>query len=339
MAPKLRLHLMALGLVGILSLTGCFYVHADFEVNDEQELDIQIDGAIHEDFATADTARAVVEADFPGDGLDRANFAEGPWNGYRFTKNNANPFSWSVSQTDGDFLRFSREGEYVRFEGRYSLTGELAAEAQELLDVRFTLNHMGKVISTNGNKTSPTKVQWEGEWGSVMNMEAVIDPNPAPVGQDATPEALPETEPGAELPQEEPEGAPEFDPAEDASGTEPDPEPKAEATAVAPMEVNIDLAGIATKAISPEGGEIAVDGVLYPARSIQSVIEAGAQVKIVAFDNGVVIVEPADPSLSLPLIIGISVGTVGITAAVVMTLLLGRRRARVRAEPAKTAVT
>lgn len=327
MSWKVRTPLIALVLASVVGLSGCFLVHADFDVNDEQELDVQIDGAIHEDFATADTARAVVEADFPGDGLNRANFADGPWNGYRFTKNNADPFNWSVTQTDGDFLRFTKEGEYVRFEGRYSMTGDLSAEGQGLVDVRFTLNHMGKVISTNGNKASTTQIQWVGAWGSVMNMEAVIDPNPAPIEQEAAPEALPETEPGTEDPEEKPEGTSEMEPVEEKPGTEAE----SEAASTAPLEVDIDLVGIATKTITPEGGEIAVDGVLYPARSISSVIEAGDQVTIVAYDNGVIVVEPADSPFPIPLIIAIAVGSVGFIAAIVMAIILGRKRARMKA--------
>ncbi|MGA1203572.1 MAG: hypothetical protein ACO4BJ_11420, partial [Planctomycetota bacterium] len=71
-----------LALVGALTLSGCYYVDAVFDINDEEELDIRIDTAIHEDFANADTARSALQDEFSGEGMSRSNYAEGPWNGY-----------------------------------------------------------------------------------------------------------------------------------------------------------------------------------------------------------------------------------------------------------------
>lgn len=320
MSWQLRAPFIALGIATVLGLSGCLLVDADLDVNEYQELDIQIVGAVHDDvvFGEASGAREIVADSFPGRGFDRSNYARGPWNGYRFSKENADALNWSVTQANGDFLRFSEDGDNMRFEGRYSLVGDLSAEFQSLADVRFTLSHTGTVVSTNGDQVSPTRIQWVGAWGSVMDMNALVDTDPGP------PQALPETEPSAEKPVEEPENTAETEPVEDA----PDAAPDSEQISSGPLEVDVDLVGIATTSITPETGQIAVGGVLYQARSISGLIEAGSEVEIIAYDNGVVIVGALQSGLSSLTMMGIAAGVVVVLSAVTLTILLRRRRSR-----------
>jgi membrane protein implicated in regulation of membrane protease activity len=320
-----RTPFIAFGLATVLGLSGCLLVDADLDVNEYQELDIQIVGAIHEDVATAVAAREIVADGFSGEGFDRSNYASGPWNGYRFTKDNADAVNWSVTQANGDYLRLSDSGGSLRFEGRYSLVGDLPAEYRSLVDVRFTLSHTGTVLSTNGNQVSPTRIQWVGAWGSVMDMNALVETEPGP------PQALPETEPGTTKPAEESDNTVETEPAEDA----PDAVPDSELISSGPLEVDAGLVGIATTSITPEAGQIAVGGALYQARSITGLIEAGTEVEIIAYDNGVVIVEAVQSGLSALTMTGIGVGVFVILSAVTMTILLRHRRSRRAGETAQ----
>ena len=145
MVTRSRFALAVMALVSALSLSGCYYVDAVFDVNAEEELDVRIDTAVHEDFANADTARSALEDEFSGEGMVRSNYAEGPWNGYRFSQNNADPYNWEVVQADGDFVRFTRDGDYVKYTAKMTIGGDVGdrtEEAEDLLDVQFTLDHV-----------------------------------------------------------------------------------------------------------------------------------------------------------------------------------------------------
>ncbi len=330
MSLRSRFSLAILALVGALTLSGCYYVDAVFDINDEEELDIRIDTAIHEDFANADTARSALQDEFSGEGMSRSNYAEGPWNGYRFSQNNADPYNWEIVQAGGDFIRFSRDGDYVTYKASFTIGGDVGDrmdEASDLLDVQFTLDHAGEVISTNGNEMSDTRIRWTGAWDSTLVMEAVIDLTPAP----ATPEPVAEEEV-----EEEPEPVAEQEvveePVEEVAEAEAEVETTEEPQATA---VDAGIVGIATSEISPSGGEIAIDGMVYPARSISATIAAGSQVRVVAFDGGTVVVEAIDQGASLGAVIaGVVIGGLVLGGAAVLTVWLVRRRQAGTAEGA-----
>lgn len=279
MTKRSPFSLAVLALVAAVSLSGCYYVDAVFDINDEEELDVRIDTAIHEDFANADTARSALEDEFSGEGMVRSNYAEGPWNGYRFSENNGDPYNWEIVQADGDFVRFTRDGDYVKYTAKMTIGGDVGdrtEEAEGLLDVQFTLDHVGTVISTNGNQMTDTRIRWTGEWDSTLQMEAIIDLTPEPVAAEPEPEEQPEETPAEEAPavEEEPQAAePEVTAEIDATEAEASP------------AVDAGIIAIATTEISPEGGEIAIDGMVYPARSISQTIPAGSKVRVVAFDG------------------------------------------------------
>ena len=107
-------------------------------------------------------------------------------------------------------------------------------------------------------------------------------------------------------------------------------EAEAEVTATEEPEavaVDAGIVGIATSEISPSGGEIAIDGMVYPARSISQTIAAGSQVRAVAFDGGTVVVEAIDEGASLGAVIaGVVIGGLVLGGAAVLTVWLVRRR-------------
>ena len=322
MSLRSRFSFAIVALVGALTLSGCYYVDAVFDINDEEELDIRIDTAIHEDFANADTARSALQDEFNGEGMARSNYAEGPWNGYRFSQNNADPYNWEIVQADGDYIRFSRDGDYVTYQASFTIGGDVGDrndEASDLLDVQFTLDHVGEVISTNGSEMTDTRIRWTGAWDSTLVMEAVIDLTPAP----AAPEPVAEEEV-----EEDPEPAAEVEAEEEV--VEEAAEAEAEVTATEEPEavaVDAGIVGIATSEISPSGGEIAIDGMVYPARSISQTIAAGSQVRVVAFDGGTVVVEAIDEGASLGAVIaGVVIGGLVLGGAAVLTVWLVRRR-------------
>ena len=331
MSLRSRFSLAVLALVGALTLSGCYYVDAVFDINDEEELDIRIDTAIHEDFANADTARSALQDEFSGEGMSRSNYAEGPWNGYRFSQNNANPYNWEIVQADGDYIRFSRDGDYVTYKASFTIGGDVGDrtdEASDLLDVQFTLDHQGEVISTNGNEMTDTRIRWTGAWDSTLVMEAVIDLTPAP----AAPEPVAEEE-AEEKPEPVAEAEIDEEPVEEVAETEAEAEVE---TTEEPEAAAVDpgIVGIATSEISPTGGEMAIDGMVYPARSISQTIAAGSQVRVVAFDGGTVVVEAIDEGASLGAVIaGVVVGGLVLGGAAVLTVWLVRRRQVDTAEP------
>lgn len=332
MSLRSRFSLAIMALVGALTLSGCYYVDAVFDINDEEELDIRIDTAIHEDFANADTARSALQDEFSGEGMSRSNYAEGPWNGYRFSQNNADPYNWEIVQADGDFIRFSRDGDYVTYEASFTIGGDVGDrtdEASDLLDVQFTLDHVGDVISTNGNEMTDTRIRWTGAWDSTLVMNAVLDLTPAPAAPEPAAEEEVEEEPEP-LPEEEAEEEPLEDVAEADAEAEVEAAEAPEAAAVDP-----GIVGIATSEISPTGGEIAIEGMVYPARSISQTIAAGAQVRVVAFDGGTVVVEAVDEGASIGgVIAGVVIGGLLLGGVAVLTVWLVRRRQVDATEPA-----
>ena len=321
MAHRSRLSLALLSLIGALTLSGCYYVDAVFDLNDEEELDVRIDTAVHEDFATEDIARSFLGDAFAGEGMVRTNYAEGPWNGYRFSENNGDPYNWEIVQADGDFIRFARDGDYVSYSAKMTIGGDVGDrtdEAKDLLDVQFTLDHVGTVISTNGNEMTDTRIRWTGEWDSTLEMEAVIDLTPAPAAPAPTEEAE----------AEEPEAAP-AEPVEEVT-TEEEPEVVEEVEVVeeeASPAFGAGIVAIATADISPAGGEIAIDGMVYPARSISQTIAAGSDVRVVALDGGTVIVEAIDQGASLGTVIGgFVIGALVLGGGATLIIWLVRRR-------------
>jgi len=321
MFTRSRLSLALISLIGALSLSGCYYVDAVFDLNDEEELDVRIDTAVHEDFATEDIARSFLGDSFAGEGMVRTNYAEGPWNGYRFSENNGDPYNWEIVQADGDFIRFAREGDYVSYTAKMTIGGEVGDredEAKGLLDVQFTLDHVGTVISTNGNEMTDTRIRWTGEWDSTLEMEAVIDLNPVPAAPAPTEDAE----------AEEPEPTP-AEPVEEAAAEE-EPEVVEEVEAVeeeAGPGLGAGIVAIATAEISPTGGEIAIDGMVYPARSISQTIAAGSDVRVVALDGGTVIVEAIDQGASLGTVIGgFVIGALVLGGGATLIIWLMRRR-------------
>ena len=319
MVTRSRFALAVMALVSALSLSGCYYVDAVFDVNVEEELDVRIDTAVHEDFANADTARSALEDEFSGEGMVRSNYAEGPWNGYRFSKNNADPYNWEIVQADGDFVRFTRDGDYVKYTAKMTIGGDVGdrtEEAEDLLDVQFTLDHVGKVISTNGNQMTDTRIRWTGKWNSTLQMEAVIDLNPEPVATEPEPEEKPEETPAEEAPA-----------VEEPSAAEPEVTAEVEAAEEeAAPAVDAGIVAIATSEISPEGGEIAIDGMVYPARSISQTIPAGSEVRVVALDGGTVVVEAIAQDGLGGVIAGIVIGGLLLGGAATATVVLIRRR-------------
>lgn len=321
MAIRSRLSLALISLIGALTLSGCYYVDAVFDLNDEEELDVRIDTAVHEDFANEDIARSFLGDAFAGEGMVRTNYSEGPWNGYRFSENNGDPYNWEIVQADGDFIRFAREGDYVSYTAKMTIGGDVGDredEAKDLLDVQFTLDHVGTVISTNGNEMTDTRIRWTGEWDSTLEMEAVIDLTPAPAAPAPTEEAE----------AEEPEPTP-AEPVEEVT-TEEEPEVVEEAEVVeeeASPAFGAGIVAIATAEISPAGGEIAIDGMVYPARSISQTIAAGSDVRVVALDGGTVIVEAIDQGASLGTVIGgFVIGALVLGGGATLIIWLVRRR-------------
>jgi hypothetical protein len=322
MAIRSRLSLALISLIGALTLSGCYYVDAVFDLNDEEELDVRIDTAVHEDFANEDIARSFLGDAFAGEGMVRTNYAEGPWNGYRFSENNGDPYNWEIVQSDGDFIRFAREGDYVSYTAKMTIGGDVGDredEAKDLLDVQFTLDHVGTVISTNGNEMTDTRIRWTGEWDSTLEMEAVIDLTPAPAAP----------APAEEAEAEEPEPTP-AEPVEETTAQEAPEEALVEEDVVeeetAPS-VGAGIVAIATAEISPAGGEIAIDGMVYPARSISQTIAAGSDVRVVALDGGTVIVEAIDQGASLGAVIGgFVIGAIVLGGGITLIIWLVRRR-------------
>lgn len=280
-------------------LSSCYYVDAVFDVNQEEELDVRIDSAIHEDFANADTARSTLQNQFAGEGMSRSNYSEGPWNGYRWSENNADPYNWEIERDNGDFIKFERDGDNVKYTAKFTIGGEVGDkedEAKDVLDVTFSLDHAGTVISTNGNQSSATRITWTGQWDSTLNMEAVIDLTPEPAPAEPAEEPAEEPEPAAE-----PEETEVVE--EEVDEVEEEPEVTEEETEDAPvLTLAADAIGataVATSEITTESGEIALDGTVYPARTVSGSVLAGGEVVVLAIDGDTVLVEAAAEEGSL----------------------------------------
>jgi len=329
MSARIRQSLGGLvALVTALALSGCYYVDALFDVNLEEELDVRIDSAVHEDFANADTARTALEDQFSGEGMSRSEYSEGPWNGYRWTENNGDPYNWEITRDNGDFIRFARDGDYVKYTAKFTIGGEVGDkedEARELLDVRFTLDHAGDVISTNGNESSDTRIRWTGEWDSTMNMEAVIDltpePEPAPVEPAPEPQAQQES---TEAPVEDEEVVAE-EPVTDQPVAEEETEQE-EALTIG--EYAIGQTALATAEITVDGGEIALDGSVFSARTVAGIIPAGANAVVVAIDGDTVVVEAVEEPASL-IWLWWTLAAMVLVAAGVTIWLMSRKKAGV----------
>ena len=272
-------------------LSSCYYVDAVFDVNQEEELDVRIDSAIHEDFANADTARSTLQDQFAGEGMSRSNYSEGPWNGYRWSENNADPYNWEIERDNGDFIKFERDGDNVKYTAKFTIGGEVGDredEAKDVLDVKFSLDHAGTVISTNGNQSSATRITWTGQWDSTLNMEAVIDLTPDPAPAEPAEEPAEEPEPVAE-----PEEAEVVE--EEAEDVDEEAETTVEETEEEPvLTLAADAVGataVATSEITTESGEIALDGTVYPARTVSGSVLAGGEVVVLAIDGDTVLVE------------------------------------------------
>jgi hypothetical protein len=265
-------------------LSSCYYVDAVFDVNQEEELDVRIDSAIHEDFANADTARSTLQDQFAGEGMSRSNYSEGPWNGYRWSENNADPYNWEIERDNGDFIKFEREGDNVKYTAKFTIGGEVGDredEAKDVLDVKFSLDHAGTVISTNGNQSSATRITWTGQWDSTLNMEAVIDLTPEPAPAEPAEEPAEEPEPVAE-----PEEAEVVEEEAETTVRETEEEPVLTLAADA-----VGATAVATSEITTESGEIALDGMVYPARTVSGSVLAGGEVVVLAIDGDTVLVE------------------------------------------------
>ena len=278
-------------LAAAFMLSSCYYVDAVFDVNQEEELDVRIDSAIHEDFANADTARSTLQDQFAGEGMSRSNYSEGPWNGYRWSENNADPYNWEIERDNGDFIKFERDGDNVKYTAKFTIGGEVGDredEAKDVLDVTFSLDHAGTVISTNGNQSSATRITWTGQWDSTLNMEAVIDLTPDPAPAEPAEEPAEEPEPVAEPEETEvvEEEVEEVD--EEPEATEEEAEDEPVLTLVADA---VGATAVATSEITTESGEIALDGTVYPARTVSGSVLAGGEVVVLAIDGDTVLVE------------------------------------------------
>ena len=278
-------------LAAAFMLSSCYYVDAVFDVNQEEELDVRIDSAIHEDFANADTARSTLQDQFAGEGMSRSNYSEGPWNGYRWSENNADPYNWEIERDNGDFIKFERDGDNVKYTAKFTIGGEVGDredEAKDVLDVKFSLDHAGTVISTNGNQSSATRITWTGQWDSTLNMEAVIDLTPDPAPAEPAEEPAEEPEPVAEPEETEvvEEEVEEVD--EEPEATEEEAEDEPVLTLVADA---VGATAVATSEITTESGEIALDGTVYPARTVSGSVLAGGEVVVLAIDGDTVLVE------------------------------------------------
>jgi len=272
-------------------LSSCYYVDAVFDVNQEEELDVRIDSAIHEDFANADTARSTLQDQFAGEGMSRSNYSEGPWNGYRWSENNADPYNWEIERDNGDFIKFERDGDNVKYTAKFTIGGEVGDredEAKDVLDVKFSLDHAGTVISTNGNQSSATRITWTGQWDSTLNMEAVIDLTPDPAPAEPAEEPAEEPEPVAEPEEAEvvEEEVEEVDEEAETTVRETEEEPVLTLAADA-----VGATAVATSEITTESGEIALDGTVYPARTVSGSVLAGGEVVVLAIDGDTVLVE------------------------------------------------
>ena len=326
MSHRIRRSLGGLvALVTALALSGCYYVDALFDVNLEEELDVRIDSAVHEDFADADTARSALQDQFSGEGMSRSEYSQGPWNGYRWTENNGDPYNWEITRDNGDFIRFARDGDYVKYTAKFTIGGEVGDredEAREVLDVRFTLDHAGDVISTNGNQSSDTRIRWTGQWDSTMNMEAVIDLTPEPEPAPAQPAPEPQA-------QQESTEAPVDDnvvvaeePVADEEVVQEQTEPE-ETLAIG--DDAIGQTALATAEITVEGGEIAFDGSVFSARTVAGIIPAGADAVVVAIDGDTVVVEAVDEPTSLVWLWWTLAALVLVAAGVTMWLMSRKR--------------
>ena len=279
-------------LAAAFMLSSCYYVDAVFDVNQEEELDVRIDSAIHEDFADADTARSSLQDQFAGEGMSRSEYSEGPWNGYRWSENNADPYNWEIERSNGDFIKFERDGENVKYTAKLTISGEVGdkeEQAKDVLDVKFSLDHAGTVISTNGNQSSETRITWTGQWDSTLNMEAVIDLTPDPAPAEPAEEPAEEPAPAAD-PEETEVAEEEVDEVEqeepETTEEESDEEPLVTLAAEA-----VGSTAVATSDITTESGEIALDGTVYPARTVSGSVLAGGEVTVLAVDGDTVVVE------------------------------------------------
>ena len=318
-------------LAAAFMLSSCYYVDAVFDVNQEEELDVRIDSAIHEDFVEdADAARSTLQDQFAGEGMSRSNYSEGPWNGYRWSENNADPYNWEIERDNGDFIKFERDGDNVKYTAKFTISGELGEDeeeaAKDVLDVTFSLDHAGTVISTNGNQSSATRITWTGQWDSTLNMEAVIDLTPEPAPAEPAEEPAEEPEPVAEP--EEAEAAEEEveEVEEEAEVTEEEAEEEPVLTLTADT---VGATAVATSEITTESGEIALDGTVYPARTVSGSVLAGGEVVVLAIDGDTVLVEAVAEEGSLLWLWLTLAGLVVVGAGVTVWLLIrsGRKPA------------
>lgn len=178
---------VAVTVLGLLLLSGCFKVDADFTVNSDETVDGTMIVAVEQDFLDAmgelggeDSEDLVNPEDLP-EGAEVEEYDEGGYVGQKVTFEGVTLDEMMAGMDGGDAAAdewaLTHEGDEFVFEGTFDMTSEGDDEIDmsamlEGAEISVSMTFPGEVTESNGEVDGNT-VTWEPEIGEVNEMRAV----------------------------------------------------------------------------------------------------------------------------------------------------------------------